>query len=219
MLVDSGGSPSSVTTTLTAMLVGPWASVGVQVKRPVWGLISAPAGAPSPRLKVRFCAGRSLSTASIWTVSGDNSSTVWSITGIKMGGVFNSLTIMVKVCQSDNGGLPSSVTRTVIWLVLGPWFSLGRQLKVPLMGSMNAPSGAPASRLKKNVCAGKSTSAALTVKPRNWFSFISQRLVDPGVITGGVFTSLTIMVKVLDAESWDLPLSVAFTVTRLVPGP
>src|SRR5437016_553665 len=56
------GEPSSVTTTVKT-LVELFGAGTVQLKRPVFGLIVAPAGAPGPRLKVRVLAGISGSVA------------------------------------------------------------------------------------------------------------------------------------------------------------
>src|SRR5438309_2625202 len=55
--------PLSFTRTVTAAVLGPWASLGVQVNMPVAGSMLAPAGAPGSRLKVKVCAGLSASVA------------------------------------------------------------------------------------------------------------------------------------------------------------
>src|SRR2546425_184194 len=57
------GEPSSVTMTWIMFVAGPWASVGVQVKKPLAGLIVAPTGAVGARLKVRLFGGTSGSVA------------------------------------------------------------------------------------------------------------------------------------------------------------
>ena len=44
-------------------------------------------------------------------------------------------------------GVPLSVTRTLIVPVNGPWISLGVQVKSPVTGSIDAPSGDPKARL------------------------------------------------------------------------
>ena len=69
----------------------------------------------------------------------------------------------VKVRAAVKLGEPSSVTRTVIRLVLGPCASLGVQVKIPLVGLMTAPAGALL-RLKVRICAGASMSDAALVK-------------------------------------------------------
>src|SRR5438067_6149762 len=58
-----GGTPLSVTITRTALVFGPWASLGVQVKTPLPASMFAPAGALESRLNVSPCAGRSESVA------------------------------------------------------------------------------------------------------------------------------------------------------------
>src|SRR5580765_8433408 len=54
----SGGEPLSVTTTVTALVLGPWPSVGVQLIKPLAELIVIPVGGDR-RPKVRMFAGRS----------------------------------------------------------------------------------------------------------------------------------------------------------------
>src|SRR3989442_4906589 len=49
----AGGEPLSVTWTVIGLMLGPCASVGVQVNTPLVGLMLAPAGAPGSKLKVR----------------------------------------------------------------------------------------------------------------------------------------------------------------------
>src|SRR4051812_27475560 len=56
------GEPLSVTTTVIVLVLGPWASVGVQVIAPEAGLMDIPEGGES-RLKVRLLAGMSESVA------------------------------------------------------------------------------------------------------------------------------------------------------------
>ena len=58
------GDPSSVTTTVNT-LVELFGAGTVQLNRPVFGSIEAPAGAPGPRLKVRVLAGASWSVGSM----------------------------------------------------------------------------------------------------------------------------------------------------------
>ena len=61
-------------------------------------------------------------------------------------------------------GNPLSVTRIVTELTLGPCASVGVHVKTPVPGSIPAPTGAPASRLKLKVCAGESESVAAARK-------------------------------------------------------
>src|SRR5512138_2653288 len=80
------------------------------------------------------------------------------------GGELDSVTTTTKESVTLMGGTPLSVTRTVSVLVEGPWSGSGVQLKTPLDESMVAPAGAPGSRLKARVWAGRSESVARTVK-------------------------------------------------------
>src|SRR6266542_3436373 len=70
-----GGAPLSVTRIVIKFVLGPWASVGVQVSTPLLEFRFTPAGADT-RLKVRMFAGRSGSLAEFVTVSVLNSVTV-----------------------------------------------------------------------------------------------------------------------------------------------
>src|SRR5262245_34985287 len=63
-----GGEPLSVTRTVKVLVLGPWAAVGVEVKRPVVGWMLAPAGGET-RLNVSVLAGMSGSVAGIVTFS------------------------------------------------------------------------------------------------------------------------------------------------------
>src|SRR5947207_2665384 len=76
------------------------------------------------------------------------------------GALFTSLTVTVKPLVALNGGVPLSVTTTVITFVDGPWASIGVQLIAPVFGSMVIPAGAEG-RLKVSVLAGMSESVAL----------------------------------------------------------
>src|SRR5262245_20667954 len=64
----SGGTPLSVTCAVNVFVLGPCASVGVQVNRPVVGLMLAPAGGET-RLNVSVLAGMSGSLAGIGVLS------------------------------------------------------------------------------------------------------------------------------------------------------
>src|SRR5262245_56915439 len=123
----------------------------------------APDGGLS-RLNVSVLTGVSGSVALSANVSGLPSLMVWLGIAASTGALFASLTVTVKLFTSLKLGTPSSVTRTVIVLVPGPFASLGVQLNTPLLGLMLAPAGAPGSRLYVNVFAGTSASVAETVK-------------------------------------------------------
>src|SRR5438046_7587220 len=58
-----GGEPSSVTRTVIKFVLGPCASVGVQVNRPLVALMLAPAGAPGSKLNVRRSPSGSVAVA------------------------------------------------------------------------------------------------------------------------------------------------------------
>ena len=58
----AGGEPASVTRTVIQLVLGPSASVGVQVNTPVTGSRTTPAG-PDIRLNLRVLAGESASVA------------------------------------------------------------------------------------------------------------------------------------------------------------
>ena len=92
---------------------GPWASVGVQVKTPVTGVMLAPAGAPASRLKVNVLAGRSASVAVAVKVSGVSSSTVLLPIAASTGAWLTSLTCDADGLEVASAGVPLSVTRMV----------------------------------------------------------------------------------------------------------
>src|SRR5688572_25119641 len=74
-------------------------------------------------------------------------------------------TMAVKVRVELAGGDPLSVTRTVIWLVLGDWACVGVHENNPLPAPMLAPPPTGwLSRLKLSVCGGVSGSLADTWK-------------------------------------------------------
>src|SRR5882724_9438619 len=143
------------------LVLGPWASVGVQVNTPLLGSRFTPLGADT-RLKVNVFAGRSASLAVFVTVSVFSSVTVRSVVAVRTGAMFASVTTTVKLLVSLDSGTPLSVTFTVIRLVLGPWASVGVQVSTPLLGSRFTPLGAD-TRLKVNVFAGRSASLAVFV--------------------------------------------------------
>src|SRR5262245_31572491 len=108
----SGGEPLSVTRTIRVFVLGPFASVVVQVNRPVLGLMLAPTGGES-RLNVSALGGTSGSLAVMIVLSVLPSLTVWSAIALMIGALFNSLTTTVKFCVALRLGVPLSVTRTV----------------------------------------------------------------------------------------------------------
>src|SRR6476620_9568305 len=86
------------------------------------------------------------------------------------GAGLGSLTTTVKLRTALRGGLPLSVTRTVMRLVLGAWPSTGVHWKTPLLLLITAPSGA-VSRLNVRLCGGLSVSVALMVRLNDWPRF------------------------------------------------
>ena len=75
-------------------------------------------------------------------VSNCPAATVLLPMGESTGGEFTSFTTTLKRWVALKLGLPSSNTRTRILLLLGPWASVGVQLKIPLLAFTVAPAGA-----------------------------------------------------------------------------
>src|SRR6266704_3227980 len=157
-----GGEPSSVTRIVTVLVAGEKPIGGVQAKTPLVALIVAPAGEPGSRVNVNELAGMSASVAMAVKASRLPSFTVLSLIGTKTGALFTSLTMTVKLLVSLSGGLPLSVTRTLMTLVLGPCASLGVQVSTPVAESSVMPLG-PATRANVKVLAGISGSVAVLV--------------------------------------------------------
>ncbi len=88
--------------------------MGVQVIRPVVGLMTMPAGAPVSNEKVSVCAGMSGSLALLVTISNCPSAMARGPRGRSTGAALTSLTWTLKERVSLNGGTPLSVTRTVM---------------------------------------------------------------------------------------------------------
>src|SRR5206468_2178489 len=114
-----GGAPLSVTRTVIKLVLGPCASVGVQLSTPVLASRRTPVGAET-RPKLSVLAGRSASLAVLVTTRALSSLIVWSAGTVSTGALFTSRTTTVKLLVALRGGVPLSVTRTVIKLVLGP---------------------------------------------------------------------------------------------------
>src|SRR2546426_6052928 len=137
--LDSG-APLSVTRTVIRFVLGPWASVGVQLSTPLLGFKFTPAGADT-KLKVNVLTGRSASLAVFVTVSVLSSVTVWSVGTVSTGALFTSLTTTIKLLVALSGGRPSSVTTVVIVLGLGPCVSLGVQRITPSVPMLTPDGG------------------------------------------------------------------------------
>src|SRR5206468_834098 len=150
-----------VTRTVIRLVLGPWASVGVQLSTPLLESRFTPAGADT-RLNVNVLAGRSASLAVFVTVSVLSSVTVRSVVTFSTGALFASVTTTVKLLVSLSFPTRRSSDLTVIRLVLGPWASVGVHVSTPLLGFKFTPAGAD-TRLKVNVLAGRSASLAVFV--------------------------------------------------------
>src|SRR5207237_630670 len=118
------------------------------------------------RLNANVLAGRSGSVAAAVKVSRVPSLTVRLPIDDSVGDKFTSLTTRVTDWVALIGGVPLSVTITRNELVLGPWASVGVQVKTPLGELMLAPTGAPGSRLNARILVGISESVAVAVKVR-----------------------------------------------------
>src|SRR5437870_13522362 len=81
------GAPLSVTRTVIRLVLGPWASVGVQVSTPLLGFRFTPAGAAT-KLKVRVLAGRSVSLAVFVKIGGAACREGGSVGTVGAGGLF-----------------------------------------------------------------------------------------------------------------------------------
>src|SRR5437867_4492279 len=141
----NAGEPLSVTRTVTALVLGPCASVGVQVNTPLVALMLAPAGAPGSRLKVKVLASASVAVAV--NVRSVPSTRVLSPIGESTGAVLTSFTTIMIVSAALRAGEPLSVTRKATVFVLGPCASVGVQVNVRVPASKLAPAGAPGSML------------------------------------------------------------------------
>ena len=107
------GLPSSMTRTTIIFVLGPCASVGDQVNKPLTGSMLAPAGAPGSRLKLRFCVGKSESDALMVKLTVVSSGIVRFAIGGTFGALFTLLTVTVKLLLSLKVGEPLSDTRIV----------------------------------------------------------------------------------------------------------
>src|SRR5260370_1268624 len=107
-------------------------------------------------------AGISGSVAELVTVKVVSSLIVCVGGTVKVGALFTSLTMTVKLLASLSGGIPLSVTRTVMTLVLGPCASVGVQVSTPVAESSVIPFGA-ATKENVRVFAGISGSVAVLV--------------------------------------------------------
>ena len=70
---------------------------------------------------------------------------IWLVMAVRVGDRFTSFTMTVTLPVVDKGGVPLSVTRTAMLVVIGPWASVGVQVKMPLLDTAT-PAGAAAAR-------------------------------------------------------------------------
>src|SRR5689334_18658281 len=122
-------------------------------------LAVSPSFAPSAKNST-FATAPSTSEAEALSVIGTPARSTLLFAGLvnaTIGGDCPRTTILM-VSASESVGRPLSVTRTVTLLVAGALPGGGVQLKRPLARLMLAPAGAPESRLKVSVFAGRSES-------------------------------------------------------------
>src|SRR5262245_57479337 len=103
-----GGTPLSVTTVVIVFVLGPCASVGVQVRTPVVSMVAPPGGLC--RRYFSLLAGISESVARFVTISDVSSEMVWLLCAGRTGALFTSVTTTVKELVALKGGTPLSVT-------------------------------------------------------------------------------------------------------------
>src|SRR5205085_2699547 len=108
------------------------------------------------------------------------------------GGLLDSSTMTVKVCEALRLGTPSSVTVTVTGFVLGPWASVGTHVMTPFVGLMIMPAGAFVPRLYVNIVASTSlTDVNTTSKLPSITIWLAM-----GASTGASFTGFRVMLTV-----------------------
>src|SRR5260370_29136420 len=99
------------------------------------------------------------------TLRGVSSFIVLLVGGVNVGALFTSLTMMVKLLVSLSGGMPLSVTRTVMTFVLGPCASVGVQVKTPVAGlSVALPGAYTSENVSISVAMSGSVAVLVTVR-------------------------------------------------------
>src|SRR5262249_32156978 len=126
-------------------VLGPCDSAGVQVNTPVDGSMLAPSGAEG-RLKSRALGGRSASLPINAKRRVSPSLITWFGTEASSGAVLTSLTMTWNERLALSNGTPSSLTWMVTLFELGPWASVGVQVRAPVTESRVIPVG-PFSRV------------------------------------------------------------------------
>src|SRR6185295_11462537 len=132
-------------------------------------------------------------------------------TPFSTGATFTSLTVIVMLFVSVS--VPSLTITSNVYEP-GPWASVGVHVNAPLLELMLAPDGSPL-RLKVSVCADKSWSVAVAVKPYGCSSSIVTADGTPES-TGATLTSETVIAIVFVSVS--VP-SLTITSNVYVPGP
>src|SRR5437762_1855542 len=178
------GVPLSKSRTVTVLVRGPCASVGVQAMAPPADTVR-PVG-PDTKAKLSVLAGRSESVAVALTLSAVCSAMVWVPGTVRTGAVFTSVTLDWKMLVALRLGVPFSKPRTVP--VFPPRRSayLGVQAMAPPADTVR-PVG-PDTKAKLSVLAGRSESVAVALT----LSAVCSAMVwVPGTVrTGAVFTSV-----------------------------
>ena len=113
------GEPLSVTRTVTVLVDGAPVVGGAHKMTPLVGPMLIPGGGLM-RLKESWVAGWSGSEAEFVSQPSAPATWVWFARGDSTGAAFTSRTITETLLVSLEGGVPSSVTATVIVFVLGP---------------------------------------------------------------------------------------------------
>src|SRR2546421_6131211 len=142
-------------------VLGPCASLGVQLIAPLAGLMVMPVGALT-NAKVKLLAGMSSFINDTATTEIFSLAYATLVRTVSTGALFTSLTITWNVLVTLRAGTPLSVTLTLTAFVLGPCASVGVQLIAPLAGLMIMPAGELTSA-KVKLLAGRSASVALAL--------------------------------------------------------
>src|SRR5947209_4800127 len=96
-----GGEPSSVTTVVNRLVLGPWACEGMQGMSRLAEIVAL--AGPTSKVYVNVFAGRSESVAVLVTTNPVNSAIVWSGWAGSTGGLFTSVTTTAKVLVALRG--------------------------------------------------------------------------------------------------------------------
>src|SRR3989440_8211422 len=142
-------------------VLGPCASLGVQLIAPLAGLMVMPVGALT-NAKVKLLAGMSSFINDTATTEIFSLAYATLVRSVNTGARFTSLTITWNVLVTLRAGTPLSVTLTLTTFVLGPCASVGVQLIAPVAGLMVMTASALA-RATVTVLARRSASVSLAL--------------------------------------------------------